>query len=253
MTNFSISRYKGEKIELSAESYEQQSDESRKRSRRREESRAVDDMNTESTMGDACSEVWCPLSENPCSSRGVSNDDFSTCGPIFSPEESFGQGSELYTQLLLGSDLALGFECKDSTLPWNSSVHKDRRFMESSCCLGMPSFSASQSILRPCDGTSQVDVRHPLAPEMGAVQKQESVENGGLTAKESGERKHSECFSQDAWTGIMEGIPGSELAYLMAGGMLAPVASVELKDGNWFVDWLQDSKTAFDDILNNDN
>lgn len=210
MTNFAISRYRDEQIEISEESSDHQLESRPKRSRHLEDFKLEEsDLHSE----DARSEIWCRPSENPSSSQAASNEDLGPYGSMY--EE--GTSSELYTQLLMGNE-GLCSDSKEGYLwdPYYGGFH--------SSSFAADPFRSIQPETTPCDASSSVVLGHPVFPEMGTPKQQETANNDGRSERKS----QTGCFAQDAWSGIMEGIPGSEWANLLAGGF-ASLISVTIK------------------------
>ena len=234
---------------MSEESYEQQMEERQKRSRN-QDSAQVEDASAELHSEDARSETWCRPFDEPSCSRAASSENLGPYDALIGYDECSNDapGVDLYTQLLLGSDVPICFDNKEAAaLHWNvyvpgshGSHYHDGYGQEALCG----------------DGIRAETAKDASSPVFSTVANGETRERDGANNDERGdEPSRSGCFSQDAWTGIMDGIPGSDWANLLAGGATTShTYHTQYLHLCLFLEWLQDATaSAFDDILNNDS
>ena len=216
VTNFALSRYKDENIEMSEESYEQQMEERQKRSRN-QDSAHVEDASAELHSEDALSETWCRPFDEPSCSRAASSENLRPYDALIGYDECSNDAPavDLYTQLLLGSDVPICFDNKEA-LHWNVYGSHGSHYHDG--CYGQEAL---------CGDGIRAEIAKDTSPVFSTVANGETRERDGANNDErEDEPSRSGCFSQDAWTGIMDGIPGSDWANLLAGGptiLLTPI------------------------------
>jgi len=226
VTNFSLSRYKDEHLEIAEHSSEGDNNQRRKSRKRNTETDCLrtDIANPDDLGEDAQSEIW---SSSFANTQGVLTNDEAQTLVLYNADSgqfpcSYG-APDLYTQLLLGQE---DHACPGlfNYSPWEP-CHPGTFLME-----GLQEEAGngrteevSSGRINPgagaCDAYSTVVMGHPLHSQRTPSMPERKLNNATPDdAMDLGHLAPYNYFAKDAWDGLMDDNGISDFANILAGG-----------------------------------